>query len=163
MPPRPRPEFELERHPFFWMTQAIAARDRALAGELRKLDLRVPEWRVLASLFARKRLSMRELSDLSSIDRTTLTRTVDRMQETGWVTRLADAEDLRVTRLALTASGEQLFARIWPVMERLNRAAIEGLPDGVVEMLAWTLKQMKANLDRGNAAAVDPDTTQEVA
>src|SRR5688500_1603021 len=162
MPPKSRPEFELERHPFFWMTQAIAARDRALAGELRKLGLRVPEWRVLASLYARKRLSMRELADLSSIDRTTLTRTVDRMQQTGWVTRLADANDLRITRLALTASGEQLFSRIWPVMERLNRAAIDGLPDGVVEMLAWTLKQMKTNLDHGLAAA-DSETTREVA
>lgn len=148
-----RPEFDLERHPFFWMTQAIAARDRALAGELKDQGLRVPEWRILASLFARKRLSMRELSDLSSIDRTTLTRTVDRMQETGWVTRLADAEDLRITRLSLTAAGERLFARVWPTMERLNSAAIEGLPDGAMEMLAWTLKRMKTNLDRGHAVA----------
>jgi DNA-binding MarR family transcriptional regulator len=155
MPQATRPGFELERHPFFWMTQAIAARDRALAGELKALGLRVPEWRVLASLCARKRLSMRELADLSSIDRTTLTRTVDRMQETGWLTRLADADDLRVTRLALTAAGEQLFARIWPAMDRLNSAAIAGLPSGAVEMLSWTLEKMKTNLDRGNAAEED--------
>ena len=159
----PRPGFELERHPFFWMTQVIAARDRALAGELKALGLRVPEWRVLASLSARRRLSMRELADLSSIDRTTLTRTVDRMQETGWLTRLADADDLRVTRLALTAAGEALFSRIWPTMERLNRAAIEGLPRGAVDMLSWTLENMKTNLDLGNAAAFDSHTTEEVA
>jgi DNA-binding MarR family transcriptional regulator len=73
------------------------------------------------------------------------------MQETGWVTRLADSEDLRITRLALTAAGERLFAKVWPAMERLNSAAIEGLPDGSVEMLAWTLKRMKTNLDRGKA------------
>ena len=144
----PRPEFDLEHHPFFCMTQAIAARDAALAGELKAHGLRVPEWRVLAALYARKRLSMRELADLSSIDRTTLSRTVDRMQETGWVTRLADSHDLRVTRLALTASGERMFARIWPTMERLNRAAVEGLPPGAVQMLAWTLGRMKDNLDR---------------
>lgn len=144
----PRPEFDLEHHPFFWMTQAIAARDAALAGELREHGLRVPEWRVLASLYARKRLAMRELADLSSIDRTTLTRTVDRMQETGLVTRLADSRDLRVTRLALTAAGERLFASIWPTMERLNRAAVEGLPPGSVQLLAWTLERMRDNLDR---------------
>lgn len=148
MPREPRPDFQLDSHPFFWMTQAIAARDAALAGELREHGLRVPEWRVLASLYARKRLSMRELADLSSIDRTTLTRTVDRMQETGLVTRLADSRDLRVTRLALTAAGERLFASIWPTMERLNRAAVKGLPPGSVQMLAWTLERMKDNLDR---------------
>src|SRR5688572_30917352 len=129
------PEFDLERHPFFWITQAMSARDRALASALRTAGLRVPEWRVLASLFARKRLSMKELSDLSSIDRTTLTRTVDRLQETGRLTRLADTKDLRVTRLALTAAGERLFARIWPEVDRINRAAIAGLPQGAVEML----------------------------
>jgi DNA-binding MarR family transcriptional regulator len=153
MPPAQPPQFDLERHPFFWITQVISARDRALAAALKATDLRVPEWRVLASLFARKRLSMKELSDLSSIDRTTLTRTVDRLQETGRLTRLADTKDLRVTRLALTAAGERLFARIWPEVERINRAAIAGLPQGAVEMLGWTLERMKVNLDRGLDAA----------
>ena len=144
--------FDLEHHPFFWMTQAIAARDAALNGELRGAGLRVPEWRVLASLRARKRLSMRELSDLSSIDRTTLSRTVDRMHKTGWVARLADSEDLRVTRLTLTSAGVRLFDRIWPAVERLNQAAIAGLPAGAVDMLSWSLQKMKSNLDQELAA-----------
>ncbi len=148
MPPAPRPAFDLEGHPFFWMTQAMAARDNALAGELKDLGLRVPDWRVLATLYARKHLSLRELADLCSIDRTTLSRTMDRMQEAGWVARLADSHDLRVTRLSLTASGERLFARLWPAVDRLNRAAMEGLPRGAVELLAWTLERMKTNLDR---------------
>ena len=152
MPRDTRPEFELEGHPFFWMTQVISARDSALVEELKGAGLRVPEWRVLASLCARKRLSMKELSDLSSIDRTTLTRTVDRMQENGLLARLADSEDARVTRLSLTAAGEKLFARIWPAVDRLNRAAVEGLPAGAAEMLRWTLERMKHNLDKGLAA-----------
>ena len=40
-------KFELERHPFFWLTQAIAARDSELAQGLREFGLRVPEWRAL--------------------------------------------------------------------------------------------------------------------
>ena len=75
------------------------------------------------------------------------------LQETGRLTRLTDAEDLRVTRLALTAAGERLFARIWPEVERINRAAVAGLPQGAVEMLGWTLERMKTNLDRGIGAA----------
>ena len=141
-----RPAFDPAGHPFFWMTQAMAARDAALAGPLRQAGLRVPDWRVLATLYARKRVSMRELADLSSIDRTTLTRTVDRMQDTGWVTRLSDANDARVTRLALTAAGERLFERIWPEVDRLNRAALKDLPRGAVDLLGWTLEHMTRNL-----------------
>jgi DNA-binding MarR family transcriptional regulator len=143
--------FRLEQHPFFWLTQAIGSRDRRLAQELKAFGLRVPEWRVLAALCARRRCSMRELADLATVDRTTLTRTVDRMEKSGWATRLGDTKDLRVTRLAPTAAGERLFERLWPTVERLNRAAVDGLPAGAVDMLRWTLERMKSNLDRGLA------------
>ena len=147
MPRDARPEFDLAGHPFFWMTQAIAARDAALGAELKSLGLRVPEWRVLASLYARKRLSMSELSDLSSIDRTTLTRTADRMQEAGWLERLADANDMRVTRLALTASGRKMFERIWPEVQRLNALALDGLSKTEIDVLMKSLGRMRANLE----------------
>jgi len=153
MPRQESARFELEQHVFFWLTQAIGSRDRRLALALKEFGLRVPEWRVLASLCARRRCSMSELADLATIDRTTLTRTVDRMERAGWVTRLNDASDLRVTRLAPTAAGERLFGRLWPAVERLNRVAIEGLPAGAVDMLRWTLERMKSNLDQGPAAS----------
>ena len=145
------PTFDLEGHSFFWMTQVMACRDRQLAQELRGEGLRVPEWRALASLHAKKSLSMSELSDLASIDRSTLTRTMDRMQKSGWVTRLSDSDDMRVTRLALTASGQRLFARMWPIVERLNIAACAGLPESALGMLRWTLEHMRQNLDAGLA------------
>jgi DNA-binding MarR family transcriptional regulator len=152
--PRPAPaNFQLDQHVFFWLTQVIGSRDRRLTQVLREFGLRVPEWRVLASLCARRRCSMSELADLATIDRTTLTRTVDRMEHAGWVTRLADTSDLRVTRLAPTAGGEHLFARIWPAVERLNRVAVEGLSAAAVDALRETLAHMKTNLDRGSAAA----------
>jgi DNA-binding MarR family transcriptional regulator len=149
--PRSAP-FDLEQHAFFWLTQVIGSRDRRLTQELRQFGLRVPEWRVLASLCARRRCSMSELADLATIDRTTLTRTVDRLEKAGWVARLNDASDLRITRLAPTASGERLFQRIWPTVERLNRVAIEGLPAGAIDKLRWTLERMKDNLDQQPAA-----------
>ena len=139
--------FDLEKHVFFWLTRVIAGRDRRLAEALDGHGLRAPEWRVLASLHARQRCSMSELADLASIDRSTLTRTVDRMEQAGWLTRLSDAEDMRVTRLAPTAAGEKLFARIWPAVEELNNAALAGLPDGAADLLRWTLERMHHNLD----------------
>ena len=153
MPRDVPPAFVLERHTFFWLTQVIGSRDRRLVQELKGYGVRVPEWRVLASLSARRRCSMSELANLTTIDRTTLSRTVDRMQQAGWLVRLSDSRDMRVTRLALTAAGEKLFTRIWPAVERLNRAAVAGLPQAAIEMLHWTLESMKTNLDRDLAGS----------
>jgi DNA-binding MarR family transcriptional regulator len=139
--------FELDRHIFFWLTQVIGARDRELAQGLRDFGLRVPEWRALAALYSKKHSTMSELADLASIDRTTLTRTVDRMQDSGWIERLADEADMRVTRLALTASGKKMFERIWPEVQRLNGLALDGLSKAEIDSLMKMLGRMRANLE----------------
>jgi len=143
----PAADFELDRHIFFWLTQVIGARDRELAQGLRDFGLRVPEWRALAALYARKHCTMSDLADLATIDRTTLTRTVDRMQDAGWLERLADEADMRVTRLALTAGGRRMFDRVWPEVQRLNDLALEGLSNPQIEALKKILARMRANLD----------------
>jgi DNA-binding MarR family transcriptional regulator len=145
------PEFALDQHLFFWFTQVLDRRDRNLADALKSYGLRAPEWRVLASLHARHRLSMSELADLTSIERTTLSRTVDRMVRKGWVVRLSDTSDARVTRLAPTAAGERLFVRIWPEVHRLNEAAVAGIPEPLVATVRLVLEGMRRNLDAGLA------------
>jgi len=139
--------FDLDSHVFYWLTQVIGARDRELTQGLREFGLRVPEWRALAALYARQRCTMSELADLATIDRTTLTRTIDRMQDAGWLSRLADSDDMRVTRLALTASGRKLFEKVWPAVQRLNELALAGLPKAEIQQLHKTLERMRANLE----------------
>lgn len=140
-------KFDLDSHPFFWLTQVIGARDRELSQGLKAYGLRVPEWRALAALYARKHCTMGELAELATIDRTTLTRTVDRMQDAGWLTRLADEADMRVTRLSLTAAGRRMFDRIWPEVQQLNALALEGLSQAEIQQLRRTLERMRTSLD----------------
>ncbi len=90
---------------------------------------------------------MSELAELATIDRTTLTRTVDRMQDAGWLARLADSADARITRLALTAAGKRMFERVWPEVQRLNDLALAGLSASQIESLRRILNQMRTNLD----------------
>ena len=152
-----RPAFELDSHVFFWLTQVMGARDRRLNAELKRFGLRVPEWRALAALYSRRKdarvTTMTELAELASIDRTTLTRTVDRMEEAGWLSRAPHGEDMRVTRLALAPAGERLFARVWPAVSQLNDAAVAGLSPAMVERLRAALAQMKSNLDEEPASS----------
>lgn len=146
------PEFAIERHFFFWLTQLLERRDRQLTARLKPAGLRPPEWRVLGSLSSRQGMSMSELADLSNIERTTLSRTVDRMVSVGWINRLTDTSDGRITRLALTAAGERVFARIWPVVHAVNEAAVAGVPAPAVEMARWAMQQMCRNFDALDAS-----------
>jgi len=107
--------FDLERHFFFWVTQVMGSRDRHLGRALRELGLKVPEWRVLAALQARRGCSMRDLAELTTIDRTTLSRTIDRMAAAGSINRLQDVADARVTRVVLPRRRAKIRRRAAPV------------------------------------------------
>ena len=137
----------LEHHIFYWLTEIIGRRNRLLAPALKPFALRVPEWRVLMSLKSRHKASFKELAELASFDQTTLSRTIDRMVKDGLVTRLSDVDDMRITRLALTAKGEALWHDLWPAVNELNVAACARLPEGGAAMLRWLLGQMRVALD----------------
>ncbi len=138
--------FDLDGHLFFWVTQVQALRDLQVAEALEAHGLRVPAWRTLASLRARDRCTMNELAELTALERSTLSRTVDRMVDDDLVVRLADERDLRIVRLALTPPGRRLFDEIAPRIDALNRAAVAGLPEGMEGVLRWALQQVRANL-----------------
>jgi DNA-binding MarR family transcriptional regulator len=150
--------FDLDGHLFFWVTQVEARRDLQVAEALAPHGLRVPAWRTLASLRARERCTMNELAELTALERSTLSRTVDRMVEEDLVVRLADDRDLRVVRLALSAAGRRRFDEIAPHIDALNRAAVAGLPDGMEGVLRWALRQVRANLDNVGAGNGRPPT-----
>lgn len=157
----PVDDFRLEQHVFFWLTEVLGRRNRLLAPALKPFGLRIPEWRVLASLHSRHRASFKELAELASFDQTTLSRTIDRLVRDGLVVRLSDVEDMRVTRLALTAKGDRLFRDLWPAVDELNTASCARLPEGGADMLRWLLGEMRNSLDdmivaRSGARAARP-------
>jgi DNA-binding MarR family transcriptional regulator len=101
------------------------------------------------------------MADMSSIDQATLSRTVDRMVEAGWVLRLADADDMRVTRLALTPEGHALFERLWPMVDRLNEAAVADLPPGASDLMCAAMRVMCQSLDACLDAEKDKPAPRE--
>lgn len=139
--------FEVENHLFFWFTQVISRRDRQLNAALKPYGIRVPGWRVLGLLYSRHGLSMSEVADFAAIDPTTLSRTVAQLVRAGLLVRIADVKDKRVTRLALTAAGTRLAERILPVVFHLNEIACRRLPEPMVGVLRWALREMRDSLD----------------
>ena len=143
----PDDPFALEHHVFYWITNVQSRRDRQLTAELAKFGQRVQDWRALAMMHYRKRSSLTELADAANFDQATLSRTIHRMVRNKLIVRLSDVADMRVTRLALTPEGENLIARVLPVINELNRTALQRLPDWGGPLLCWALKEMQASLD----------------
>lgn len=142
---RPR-GFRLEDHLFFHFSQILARRTRQINRDLAAFDLDYARWRVMAVLHDQGPCTMGRLADLSSVERTTLTRTVAQMETEGLVSRETGPGDRRRVSLALTARGAGRFDRILPIVLARTDRALAGFSDEEAKALSDQLRRMADNL-----------------
>jgi DNA-binding MarR family transcriptional regulator len=140
------PTFKLEDHLFFYFSQILARRTRAINACLRPHGLDYPRWRVLAVLHEHSGATMGRLADLTSVDRTTLTRTLGLMESAGLITRRERKNDRRSVAISLTANGRRMFARILPLtLEETDRALTRFSAEEIEVLRDW-LRRMADSL-----------------
>jgi DNA-binding MarR family transcriptional regulator len=93
-----------------------------LAEELRPAGVGIGQWAVLLFLWARDGMSQAELSRVVAIEPPTMVRTIDRMVRDGLVSRAADPDDGRVSRISLTERGRSLRDELVPKAVAVNAA-----------------------------------------
>jgi len=142
----PTGTFKLENHLFFYFSQILARRTRAITAQLRPYGLDYPRWRVLAVLQEHSGATMGRLADLTSVDRTTLTRTLGLMEEARLVTRRERERDRRSLVISLTAKGRRMFARILPLTLAETDRALTGFSSAEIAALRDRLKRIADNL-----------------
>jgi DNA-binding MarR family transcriptional regulator len=138
--------FRLEDHLFFHFSQILARRTRAINARLRPYGLDYSRWRVLAVLHEHSGATMGRLADLTSVDRTTLTRTLGLMEKAGLVARRERERDRRSLAISLTAKGRRLFLRILPLTVAETGRALTGFSSDEIGNLRDRLKRMADNL-----------------
>ena len=138
--------FKLEDHLFFYFTQILARRTRAINARLRPYGLDYPRWRVLAVLQQHSGATMGELADLTSVDRTTLTRTLGLMEEARLVARRERESDRRSLVISLTPKGRRMLVRILPLTLAETDRALTGCSLEEIGALRDRLKRIADNL-----------------
>jgi DNA-binding MarR family transcriptional regulator len=107
------------------LRRASRAVGRLYGSEIRKSGLEPTQFTLLAVLARLDEAMQRELAEKLAIDSTTLTRTLDRLEERGWVTS-RPGEDRRERWIRLTPRGRRRFAAAVPhwqaAQDRLRKA-----------------------------------------
>ncbi len=112
------------------------------------LGLTRSQWWVLTHLYFNEGISQTELSGILDVERATLGRLLDRLEEKGWVERRSDASDRRLKRVFLTGEVEELLRTMRAVAGELRGDALAGLNPTQQEELLDYLVQVKENLSR---------------
>ena len=130
---------------------------RFTADALEAHGLTIVMWRVLVVIADMGPQRQVDLSALTSIDVSTLSRIVTRLMRRGLVSRARSAESNREVTVALTPKAKALVAELIPIARELQETATAGLPAGAVSAAKAALRQMFDNLE-GSGAKKTPRT-----
>ena len=131
----------------YLVNRAGALMAREFARALEPLGIGLNEWRVLAALLAQDDLRMSERADMTSIDRTTLSRLAGRMVEAELLVRRA-GEDAREVRIALSERGRETARTILPLAAHYEHVSLDGLSAEEARLLKQLLTRVFANLEK---------------
>jgi len=103
----------------------------------------------------RDSLRVTGLADLLGVDAPTVSRKVQQLERAGLVTRQADTEDRRATRIRLTPVGRRTLARMLEARQSWFDRLLEGWEEPELSVFAAMLQRFASSMER------DLDTTVE--
>jgi DNA-binding MarR family transcriptional regulator len=139
----------------YLLNRIAAAWNGELAGELRRFGLTTPQMRALAVLGINSGLTINELSVLAVTEQSTMSRTLDALEERGLVRRRPRASDLRVREVEITPAGREAFDAFWPAMFGHYQHMFRDIGEEEFSQLVTTLQKVLRNIRQSNAAGED--------
>ncbi len=134
----------------YLLNRIAASWNADLAGELRGFDLTTPQMRVLAVLSINSGLTINELSTLTVTEQSTMSRTLDILEQRNFVRRRQRPLDMRVREVEITSLGRGAFAEFWPVMFARYQAMFKDIGEKEFSELVSTLHKVLRNIRLGN-------------
>jgi DNA-binding MarR family transcriptional regulator len=121
-------------------------RDRELDRLFEPLGLTVEKYRSMLAIARFPDCTMTELAQFTFIDRTTLTRMVDQLVATGWVTREHAERDRRQVLMGLTPKGLAVGLQAVDLLTAANGRTAMGTGPDDIEVVIGVLKGLLRNL-----------------
>jgi DNA-binding MarR family transcriptional regulator len=129
------------------LRQASRAVSRLCDQELRGVGLRATQYSLLYHLSRAGEVRQRDLSSLTSLDETTLTRNLRPLIDSGWVA-IGTGEDRREKLVRLTEAGAAKLRKARPAWERAQERMRSRLPDRAWRDLLASLPNLARLADK---------------
>lgn len=121
--------------------------DRGSAEELRRADVSLAQFDVLAQVGAREGLTQQALADRLLVTKGNVCQILDRLETRGWIER-RPVPGSRANALFLTGEGWRVRDAVLPGHEERIAARFDALSDDEVATLASLLRRVDRSLDR---------------
>ena len=131
-----------EDYLLYLLARASHQVSRRFPQRVKAAGLKVPEWRVLASLMDGDGHTVGDLAGITLYQQPTLTKVLDGMATRGWIERRTDAADGRRVRIHITAQGRKLTRGLVREARAHEAEVLQGYDTRAARALKTTLKTL---------------------
>jgi len=130
----------------YWSRILGTLYDRQYVAAARPKQVPVSFWRILSWLAESGTLTVGEIAAHSQIERTVLSRMLERMAREGLITRAPRHGDRRVSETRITPKGRRAVRMINPVRQGVYARAIRGIESRHIDFACGVIIRMINNL-----------------
>lgn len=114
--------------------------------EFKELDLNRGQYLYLVRIYENPGIIQEQLAELIMVDRTTISRAINRLQEKGFIYRQEDPINKKIKRLYVTEKGQELYPYIMRENEYSTQTALAGLTAADIQQLQEALRIVRENV-----------------
>jgi DNA-binding MarR family transcriptional regulator len=116
---------------------------RAFYSEVEtKFGVTIAEWRVMLTLAAEPGVSAAEITNRWAIEKMAVNRAIQRLVDSGYVSRTRDPDDRRSYQLTMTPKGSKLYDKIAPVSNKRYAELISAVSGDELDSMVAVLQKM---------------------
>ena len=140
-------EYDFKKSIGYSIAMTNRALRKALDTELEHYGITFSQWQVLAGLALEGETSQVKLAELIGVEGPTLVRTLDRMEQKGWIKRKVSSRDRRQKLISPTKKVEGVWKKMTECAHGVRDEAVNGISSKDVADLQKLLKKIRENLN----------------
>jgi len=110
------------------------------------IEITTEQWSVLACLWNKDKVTQQALCSLTSKDKPSMTRLIDKLEKRNLVTRVSDHNDRRINLIHLTEAGAALQQNATDLVQRIATRTLNNITEEELNVSRSVLKKIMANL-----------------
>jgi DNA-binding MarR family transcriptional regulator len=139
-------EIGLNQFAPYLMNRVISRWNANLADDLKALDITTAKMRALAILSITPSATINELSVFAVTEQSTMSRTLDSLEEQGFIRRQPRADDMRIRDVTITEEGRAAFEQLWPTMYDGFQKMFHGIEEDEYKAFIGVLHRVLHNI-----------------
>lgn len=134
--------FMLHNSYTFWISRLASVMQDRFNKELETLDVTWPQWMVMNVLTHELANTPANIAAQIGVDRSAVTRLVDRLEKKGLVMREHDGLDRRSVKVHITSPGQMMVRHLDEAAERHQKVFLEGLHNTEYRALKGNIQKL---------------------